>query len=191
MILLSSHKDTVKHDYALSYEKGVHMGLLDNFIGILVSYLTIYDDKSLIELEKQGKIRIWHGDGEEFGLLRDYPKMTKKDLVVVVDVADGPVYKNVDISLENISGISDKQIKEWKESLEWEGFKVLTKKYTGKPDDEDEAWKWRELGIPVLSFIIPINCGKEYQWHTDNCEISSEGVLKARQILKRFLCYAI
>lgn len=192
MILLSAHIDKVINDYDLSYSGGVHKGLLDNEMGVILTYLTLYDDQNLLDFEKAGRLKVWHGKGEEWGLLKNAPKLTKKDLVIVVDVACGNQYKNKDFSLENIYGVSDKEIKGLKEDLEWQGMKVKIKKFDGNPNDEDEAWEWKKLGIPVISFIIPIQ-GKDCGWHRiqmDNI-VSSEKIKICRQGLKRTINHLI
>jgi hypothetical protein len=192
MILLSSHLDRVVQDYDLAYHSGLHVGLLDNAMGVMLTYLTLYDDHNLIELEKEGKLGIWHGKGEEWGRLMNAPTLTKKDLVIVVDVAAGSQYKGKDFGLENISGLSKKQVQSLEDDLEWQGLKPLVKLYTGAALDEDEGWKWRELGVPVISFILPI-FAKDDGWHRiqmDN-SVSSEVVLKARQGLKRIITHFV
>ena len=195
MILLSSHLDRVIQDYKLSYEKGTHIGLLDNFIGILLGYLVLYDDKNVAELAKSGKIKFWHNQGEEWGILDGtMPKVDKKDIIIVVDVADGPGYVDKDFSIENISGFTKKEIKDLKETMEWEGFNVKIKELDFKcEDDEDEAWAWAKLGHKVVSFIIPIDAGPEYQWHNiaqDN-KVSYDKMVVCRQGLKRLINYFV
>ena len=188
MILLSAHKDTVLQEAELSYEKGVYKGLLDNIMGVLLTHLVLFDDQNLIDASKRGGIQIFHGQGEEWGILKNPPKLTKKDLVIVVDVAAGAQYKNKDFSLENIAGLTTAKIKDLKEDLEWQGMKVLVKKFDGNPDDEDEAWKWKDLGIPVISFIIPIDAIDD-GWHRvqqDNT-VSVEKMKICRQGLKRVI----
>jgi len=191
MILISSHLDRVIQDFDLSYSHGAHTGLLDNFIGILISYLALYDDPNLQKLEAQGTIKLWHSKGEEWGMLYDHPKLTKKDLVIVVDVACNPKdYKDIDFSLENISFLSKKRITDLKAFLEWEGFKVKTKIYTGAEDEDDEAWSWRKLGIPCFSFIIPIQSPNS-GWHRiqQDSTVSAQTVQVCKQALKRLICY--
>ena len=186
MILLSAHLDRVIQDYDLAYSKGVYKGLLDNVMGVLLTHLVMFDDQNLIDASKRGGIQVFHGKGEEWGILKNPPKLTKKDLVIVVDVAAGSQYKNKDFSLENIHGLSPDDIEGLKEDLEWQGMKVLVKKFDGNPDDEDEAWEWKKLGIPVISFIIPIE-GLDDGWHRvqmDNT-VSIEKMLICRQGLKR------
>lgn len=189
MILLSPHIDTVKSPFKLSFKGGVHSGLLDNSIGFIASYLAVYGVESILQIAKKGEIEIYHNWGEEFGLLLDAPKMTKKDIVIVVDVCCGKNYKGLDFTLENIANISNSKIKEIKENLEWEGFKMKTKRNSFNEEEADEAFSWAKLGIPVISFIIPIDGGKEDQWHSEDCTISSEAMKRAVTGLQRLLCY--
>ena len=188
MILLSAHKDTVFYPYKLSYNKGIFKGLLDNTIGVLVVNSLLMEEPNLAFLEKKGELGLFFGDSEEWGTITEMPKLEKNDIVIVVDVASGSQYKGVDISLENISGFTKSFIKEKKECLEWEGFKIKTKFYDGNKDDEDEAWFWKKQGNKVISFIIPI---EGESWHQDNCTITIEKVVKSKQILKRLLNYIL
>lgn len=188
MILISSHLDRVIQDFDLQYKRGKHKGLLDNAIGVLLTYLTLYDDANLIRLEKQGRIGIWHGKSEEWGELRGAPKLTERDFVVVVDVAAGKQYQGVDFGLENIAGVKPALMKDLKEALQWEGFAVRVKRYNGDPVDADEAWQWRDRKVPVISFIVPIQARND-GWHRvqqDNT-VSAATMLKCRQGLKRLL----
>src|SRR5579862_322121 len=188
MILLSAHLDRVIQDYELQYRNGVHRGLLDNAIGVLLAYLTLYDDPNLIRLEKQGRLRVWHGKSEEWGELIGAPKVTSKDFVIVIDVAAGKQYRNIDFGLENISRVASGQLQGIKESLENEGFRVRVKRYNGDAEDADEAWQWRALKVPVLSFIVPIQA-KNDGWHRiqqDNT-VSAETMITCRQGLKRLI----
>ena len=192
MILLSAHRDTIMKDYAFKYENGVYTGLLDNAIGVLLAQLVVFDDPIVAKLEKQGEVKLWFGDGEEWGILECPIKVTNKDLVIVVDVCCGEQYDGFDCSIENISGIHKKDLTDLRESLEWEGHKVRFKNYDGTPDDEDEAFKWVEKKIPVFSFIIPIEAGSEETgWHNEDCTITYEKMLKCRQILKRTINYML
>lgn len=191
MILLSAHKDTVFNNYKLSFDKGVYRGLLDNFIGVLVANMTVLEEPNLLHLVKENKLSVLFSGAEEWGLTYDFPMLRPKDLVIVVDVCAGKQYKGMDFSLENISGFEPSAIKEVKENLEWEGFKLLTKKYTGADIDEDEAFQWVKMGVRVMSFIIPIDAGKNDQWHTENCSITLEAVLKAKHGLTRLINYLL
>lgn len=188
MILLSAHKDTVFYPFNFSYNNGIFKGLLDNYIGQLVVNSLLIEEPNLALLEKRGELKLFFSDSEEWGTITDMPKLEKNDIVIVVDVASGSQYKKVDISLENISGFTKSFIKEKKECLEWEGFKIKTKLYDGNKDDEDEGWYWKKQGNKVMSFIIPI---EGESWHQDNCIITIEKVVKAKQILKRLLNYLL
>ena len=192
MILVSSHIDRCIQDFKLAYDKGVHKGLLDNWLGILVSYMALYDDKNLAWLETHGQIKFFHGQAEEWALDYDLPKLGKNDIALVVDVCSGSQYKNFDFSLENISGFSDKEIKDLKESLMWEGMKVRTAKYTGDPDDEDEAFQWHKKGIKTMSFIIPIHCIDD-GWHRTQQDgiVTYDSVKTAVHGLKRTIVYLL
>ena len=187
-VLLSAHKDLVMNNYRFNYNNGVYTGLLDNTIGVLACNSLMLEEPNLIKLEKIGDIGLFFGSGEEWALHDDFPKVNKDTLIIVVDVASGNQYKNIDFSLENISGIKKERVLEIKEHLEWEGMKLITKMYNGNPDDEDEAWQWKELGYKVISFIIPIDNGnKDTGWHVDNCTISIEKINKCKHGLKRLI----
>lgn len=190
MILLSAHLDRVVQDYDLSYRNGVHTGLLDNFIGVLATYLVLYDDHNVRRLEAEGKLMVWHGKGEEWGRLDGAPALGKQDLAIVVDVAAGPQYRGMDFGVENVSGLSRSAAQGLKEDLEWQGFKVRFARYTGNPIDEDEAWQWRKRGVPTLSFIVPIQANDD-GWHRvqmDNT-VAAPVVARAAQGLKRIICH--
>lgn len=192
MILLSAHRDKVKTEYRFEYKNGKFLGLLDNVMGeYLISDLMI-SDPALRKLEKMGKVGLFFGDSEEWSTITDMPKLTTKDLVIVVDVCSGSQYNGLSFSLENINGIEKNRLKEVKESLEWEGFKFRTKLYDGNPDDEDEAFYWVGKGIPVFSFIIPIEPGsKNTGWHVDDCALSIDKLVTAKQGLTRLLNYLL
>lgn len=188
MVLLSAHKDVVMNNYRFEYKNGIYTGLLDNTIGVLVCNSLMLEEPNIVKLEKQKKVGLFFGSGEEWALHDDFPKLTKKDIVIVIDVASGSQYKGLDFSLENISGFNTQKIRDIKEHLEWEGMKLKTKKFDGNPNDEDEAWQWKELGIPVISFIIPIENGnKDTGWHVDDCTITIEKLNKAKHGLKRLI----
>lgn len=192
MILLSAHKDVVFHPYKFEYSNGVFKGLLDNAIGVIMVNSIVSEDQNILNLEKAGKLKLFFGEGEEWGISDDFPALIKKDLVIVVDVCSGSQYKGLDFSLENISGVNPNMSKRLKESLEWEGFKIRVKKYDGNPDDEDEAFAWHKKGIPVISFIVPIEDGsKDTGWHNDDCTITIEKFNKAKQGLKRLINYSL
>lgn len=191
MVLLSAHLDRVIQDYDVQFEKGRHIGLLDNFLGVLLTYLVYYDDRNLQALEREGKLRIWHNHGEEWGRLDNAPKLTKKDLVIVVDVAAADRYKNYDFGIENISGMPEKDIKALEGFLKWEGFRPYIHRFDPKDTEyQDESWSWQAKGIPAFCFSIPI-LAKDDGWHRiqqDNTA-TAETMLKARQGLKRVLEY--
>lgn len=190
MILLSAHLDRVIQDYDLGYEKGQHTGLLDNFMGILLSYLVLYDDHNVRRMEQEGRLKIWHGKGEEWGRLDSAPKLGKKDLAIVVDIAAGKEFNKVDFGIGNISGLTRKQMADLKADLKWQGFTFSWYEWQGNYHQEDESWKWRERGVPTFSFEIPI-VGKNDGWHRvqmDNT-MTAERVVKCRQALKRIICH--
>jgi hypothetical protein len=188
MILLSSHTDVVTPRLNLSYNGGNHYGLLDNFIGILTTYLTLYSSPAIRLLEKESKISIYHNTMEEFGILHNAPKLFEGDIVINIDVCSNNEYDNYDIAIENIYGIEN--INSVIENLEWEGYKILKKEYTGDLEDEDEAFEWIKKQQPVLSFIIPIQ-SRGNGWHKENSIISNEVVLKASECLSRLICYLL
>ena len=192
MILISSHIDRVITDYKLSFKQGMHTGLLDNTMGMLLTYLTLYSDENLLRLENEGKLRIFHGRSEEWGELRNAPRLTKKDIALVVDVViPEKADLKYDFILDNIGGYSKKRVSEIKELLEWEGFKVKTKLYDGNPDDEDESWQWRKKGIRGMGFMIPIQGANDGTgWHSihQNNHVSSNKMLICQQGLKRLIC---
>lgn len=203
MILISAHQDKVRDDIDLSYINGKMTGLLDNFLGMFVVLDTVLRDKNISYLEQDKKIRLFFNDSEEWGTLTELYPLTKKDIALVVDVASSKEYEGLDFSLENVWGFSDKQLKELKESLEWEGLRFQIKKYSGKPEEEDEAWYWRKQKIPTMSFIIPIknpprvknpDTGEFYPetgWHSSNCSIDLYSVNRAVHSLKRLICYLV
>lgn len=192
MVLLSAHKDTVMNNYLFEYKKGKFIGLLDNAIGMLVCNSLLLEEWNVCALEKMGKVGLFFGDSEEWGTIGELPKLKKEDTVVVVDVASGTHYKGLDFTLENIHGFKPDKITDIKESLEWEGFKLRAKVWDGNPDDEDEAWKWRELGHKAISFIIPVENGsKDTGWHVPDCTITVEKVVRAKQGLKRLINYLL
>lgn len=191
MILISAHIDTVFNPYNFSYKNGRYIGLLDNVIGVIVAN-SLMEDKNICHLEKNGYVQLFFGKGEEWGLTYDFPKLKKSDLVIVVDVCSGYQYDGLDFYLECIYGLSNDKVMELKDNLTWEGFTLRTKKFDGNPDEEDESYRWKELGIPVISFIIPIDNGsKDTGWHNEDCTITIEKLNKCKQGLKRTLCYLL
>jgi hypothetical protein len=191
MILLSAHRDTIKPNYKLTYENGSYFGLLDNFIGRLVLDSLIISDINISWLEKEGRIKIFYGEGEEWGLTYDFPKISNEDIVICVDVASGKRYNGYDFAIENMSGFSEDEMNRIQD-IKWEGYNALVREYDGNPEDEDEAWKWKELGHKVLSFIIPIENGSEETgWHVDDCTISIEKIRKCKDGLSRLINYMV
>ena len=55
MILLSPHTDTVFNNPGIAFKNGQHIGLLDNFIGVLTTYLALYQHESMAQLERDGR----------------------------------------------------------------------------------------------------------------------------------------
>jgi hypothetical protein len=191
MILLAPHTDTVFNNPRIAYRDGQHIGLLDNFIGVLTTYLCLYQHESMRQLERDGHIRIYHNRGEEYGYLTEAPSLDpEEDVVVVIDVCASDAYKDIDVSLENIFNFPE--IDEIVAELRREGFRIHTKPYTGAEEDADEAFSWIALGIPVLTFTIPIQ-GEENNWHRIDCDntVSSDVVARAAQCLTRFLLHAL
>lgn len=189
-ILLSAHKDKVYSSSRLEFSKGVHTGLLDNQIGMLATYLAVYTNASLFELSKQGEIGIFHSEHEEFALDIDFPKLSKETIVLVVDLASGKQYAGKHFSLENIFGFEKDEIKNLRESLEWEGYKFLTKPYDGTPEDEDESWVWIKKKQKVLSFIIPVQ-GESWHHISGNNSLTSDVMKMAVQGLIRTINYLL
>lgn len=191
MILLAPHTDTVFNNPKIAYQEGQHVGLLDNFIGVLTTYLTLYQHEAIRALERDGELKIYHNRGEEYGYLLDPPELdAEEDVVIVVDVCANDDYQDIDVSFENIWHFPD--IEETVAELEREGYRIRQRPYTGDPADTDEAFAWIEKGIPVLSFIIPIQA-KENNWHRINCDntVSSDVVAKAANCLARFISHLI
>jgi hypothetical protein len=192
MLLISPHIDRVIQEFRLSYNKGIHTGLLDNILGILLTYITLYDNQNLIDLEKESKIKIWHNTGEEWGRLVNPPELTQEDIAMIVDVADQKEYDRYDFSIENISGFTSKELQKLKAMLKWEGFHALVKRYTGRTNDQDESWLWRKRKIKTLSFIIPIDA-QDTGWHRiqqdNNCSVEKMKI--CQQGLKRLINFLV
>jgi len=188
-VLLSSHLDRVIQDYDLAFSRGVHRGLLDNFIGILTTYLALYDDRNLMDLERSGRVVVWHNKGEEWGTIKNAPKMEKGDIAVVIDVA---CRKGKDFYLSGIQGIPEKKLKDVIGGLKWEGLNFGWKRFDGNPDDEDETWQWKKQGIATISFEIPIDAPGD-GWHRvqQDSTVSCETIRAAVQGLKRLLVYLL
>lgn len=181
MILISAHQDVVRTDIPMRFEEGKLVGLLDNYIGQFVA-LSVMNNNSIKELEKQGKVKFFFNQHEEFGLSVGFPDLDrKKDIVINVDICAGKRYKNKDIGLENCYKLPTFVIP----SLKWEGFKITTFEWEG--NDPDEADQWVEKKIPVVSFIVPIDCPND-NWHGE-ASIPFERIQKAILILTRLICY--
>lgn len=187
MILLTSHIDNVKMDIqSIKYEGGKVEGLLDNWVGNLVLYLTLFSNPIFKQLELEGRIKIYHNTGEEFGLLIDAPTLKEGDMVINVDVCSNKDW-DYDVVLDNCWNINTNKIKSF---LEWEGYKVLVKKYTGKVEDEDESFEWIKRGIPTISFTIPIKSQND-GWHRTDSKCDYDTIKKASYILQRVICYYV
>lgn len=185
-LIISSHRDVVRNDISLRIENGYYIGLLDNLIGNIVTY-AILQHPSIIRLHKEGKVKFYFGEGEEFGLdIEDYKVNPKEDIVIAVDVCINTRYKNKDVGIEQTWG--SKKIDNVIPILEWEGYKLYKAKYTADPNEADECDDWHKLKVPHLSFIIPIEDVKGGDnWHGE-CKISIEKVNKAILILTRLIC---
>ena len=191
MILLAPHTDTVFPNPKIAYKEGVHSGLLDNFIGVLTTYLALYQHEAIRQLERDGVLGIYHNRGEEYGYLLDAPELNpEEDVVIVVDVCANDDYAGIDVSLENIWKFPN--IEEIVAELQREGYKIRTRPYTGDPADTDEAFCWVEKGIPVLTFTVPVQA-KENNWHRIECDntVSSDVVAKATNCLARFISHLL
>lgn len=191
MILLSAHRDTIKNNYRLRYEKGEFIGLLDNWIGVFIVNLLLFDDPNIARLEKDGDLKIFMGDSEEWGTITPLPHLDDKDIVLVIDVETGKKYDKYDFAFVNISGFQKKEIRGLCEHLKWEGFSVLSRFYDGDKNNEDEAWQWRKKGIRVISIVIPCNDAGKTGWHVDNCSISYEKVVICKEAIKRIINYLL
>lgn len=188
MILLSAHQDIVTPFNDIGFENGEHTGILDNFLGMLAIYIAFYRDRSIFHLHKQGKLSVFHSIHEEF-LLGHYEGEVPK-FVIVVDVASGKQYKDIDFSLENISVPNrEKFEQDVVESLRSEGFRFTTKDYTGEAKDADESWLWKEKSIPVVSLILPIEPKDEVLgWHT-LARCKANRMSKFAAALTRLICF--
>jgi len=181
MIIISAHADKVRNESDLSFVKGVHSGLLDNFIGVLVTYLALYDTSSLRRLCSDGKIQVFHSLGEEFGVEDDFPKVTKEDTVVVVDL--GKCDGEADFILENFYNWSDAEVQEIQEFIDSEKLSCHLSRET---KDDDEGHIWSKYGCKTVSFCIPI----QGAYHSD-IELGMGRVVRAREALKRILCHLV
>lgn len=188
MLIISAHLDRVYQEFQLSYAAGTMTGLLDNYIGVLLTFSTLFDDENLVALEKEGKIALYFNRGEEWGRLTNPPTVGKSDTVLCVDVWCPP--KPCEFSLDNIWGFTETELKELREGLEWEGFNVLCRKFSNNKDEEDESWSWHGKAGKTLVFSIPI-IAKEDGWHRQDCSVSVDTILRCRQGLKRTICYLL
>lgn len=191
MILLAAHTDTVFNNPKIGYADGQHVGLLDNFIGVLVTYLSLYQHESMRRYETEGRLRIYHNRGEEYGHLTEPPALNPEtDVAVVVDVCSSDAYEGYDVSFENVSNLPD--LEDVIAELQREGFRIRYKPYTGEPNDNDEAFSWVARGIPAFSFTIPIQA-IDHNWHRIQCDntIHSDVVAKAALILTRTVLHLL
>ena len=188
MILLSAHRDTVIPEYPLQRKNGLYVGLLDNMIGRLVLDLALFHP-TVQAFEGIGLIQTYWNTYEEFGEFDEYlPKLTKKDILVAVDICSDKKYDGKDFAIENYNFKKAKQIVK---DLRWEGYKVHDEKYDGKNEAAaDEAWFNAKRGLPSLSFIIPINpVGPDKTaWHAV-CSCPASRVAKASYGLIRLICF--
>jgi hypothetical protein len=162
MILLSAHLDRVIQDFDLKYEHGTHIGLLDNIAGVLLTYLLLYDEPMLVNFERQGALKVYHNKAEEWGRLLLPPMVTKKDVVVCVDV--WCMDAKYDFSLDNIWGFRPNEVRGIREHLELEGFRPMLRKFRNVEDEHDESWEWHRNAGRALTFSIPI-LAKNNGWH--------------------------
>ena len=195
MILLSAHLDRVHQSFKLSYDNGKLIGLLDNILGVMVVHHALMDEPNIARLEREGELKIWHNQQEEWGGLDETcPKLTQKDFVIVVDVcAGGEKYAGLDFTIENCYGMSPKTLEGLKLMLtEESGFKTKVTEYAQRANEADETWSFIERGIPCISFTIPIQ-GKDDAWHRiqqDN-SIDYEKIKLCVEGLKRIICWAV
>jgi len=179
MVILSAHLDKVRNDGNLTFEGGVHQGLLDNFLGVLVSYLTVYDNPALRLLCKSGSLKVVHSQGEEFGV-DDLPSVSKNDVVIVIDLgrSDGK-----DFSIENFYNWDELSIKQFCDFLDSEDLQY---EYKPVAVDDDESCVWSKRGCRVFSLCIPV-VGK---YHA-NINLDMESLVKVREALKRIITYFV
>lgn len=196
MILLSAHKDTVKHPFKLSAQNGWHTGLLDNFVGMLVSYLCVYGNDSLVRMFKDGEIGFFHSEHEEFGL-DDLPKVQGGDTVIVIDVACGDRYTGKDFVIDTWTGFDAKHTLDILENMAWEGFNFEPKPLEEASDESDTWAKHSEKDslrypendpIRVVSFIVPI-AAPDDNWHGEKAAITADAIAKSARALQRLICY--
>lgn len=191
MILITAHTDTVFNNPKIGYKDGQHFGLLDNFLGVLVTYLSLYQHESMRQYERDGYIQIYHNRGEEYGYLTEPPTLNPEtDIALSVDVCASDAYDGYDVSFENVHNMP--QLPEVIAELEREGYRIRFKPYTGEPNDHDESFSWVELGIPAMSFTIPIQAIGN-NWHRIQCDntASSEIVERASNCLTRLILHLL
>lgn len=177
MILLTAHTDTVR-ELKVGYDRGKFVGLLDDFVGVIALFTALLSDKSLIEAERLGELKVYLNTMEEWCILDEPPDVSKSDTVIVIDVSNTKKF-----SIENISGFRDVELAELKSSLQWEGLDFVMRKFSGEPADRDDAWLWRGK-CKVLSFIIPVK-GPFHVYSTTDVEV----VTQASHFLKRLICH--
>ncbi len=184
MILLSAHKDVVKYPFKFESKYGMHKGLLDNFIGVLLGYLTVYGNESLTRMFRCGEIQFSHSNNEEFGI-DDLPKIDDDDIVVVIDVAAGERYHGRDFVIDTWHGFTPEQTENIIDDMAWEGFN-----FTATPLNEvnDESDTWKEKGVRVISFAIPISAPDD-NWHGEEAIITADALMKSVRALQRLICY--
>ena len=193
MVLLSAHKDVVKHPFKLSFNGDRYVGLLDNWIGMTAVNTLLTTEPAFAIMAARGLLSAFFGDTEEWGTISGMPQMSPSDLVIVVDVCSGPPYRNLDFSLENVWGLKKRRVEDLVDNLRWEGFRLRMTPYTGADEDEDEAFYWVKKKVPVLSFIIPIheNGRRGTGWHSEDCWISLREFKTGVQGLKRLVNYVV
>ncbi len=181
-VALIVHQDNVFPELQLWWHGNEVWGTLDNFIGMII----VFRLSELIH-DYSDKIDVIFTSYEEIdlgGAKRIAKNLDKDVLPIVVDVAN--VKGDWDCALENIYKFSNKEIKDMKEMIESHlNLKCNTRKYTGKPDDEDDSWAFIKEKRKVLTYTIPVRG----ELHTTDCNITLNGIEKATQGLKWLLSY--
>ena len=180
MILLSSHIDTVKPEIELKFDNAIHYGLLDNIIGVIATYLTIYNNKSIEHLIKTKQLKVFHSLTEEFGSF-DLPKLNKKDIAIVIDCCKITGKENVII--ENPFNFTKNELKDLTEFLLEENINF---KFNYKLKDDDEAKPFSKQKVKTLSVCYPI----KGTYH-DKSEIEMEKLTNYVHALQRIICYLV
>jgi len=108
-------------------------------------------------------------------------------LVIVVDVAAGPRYYEETAVIENVANVPADVVSDLRETLASEGWRVPVRLFSGRPEEEDEAWLWRDEKVPVLSFIVPVFPVEENRTHHSVCEVDIEDIDLASQALVRVI----